>query len=677
VYDPDRSITEFSRALELFTDRRENIRHFLEYLNEPARDTILFFPGDGGNGKTLLLNILKRKYCKRLPEKSWERAKHLWESSGEEFIKYTDKAETQSAVPSALVDFRNDAVEGERPKDAFYALLMIRRDLVASGLKAEFPLFDFACVTYLFKKRMLTGDRLKSLFPPETIDLVSSLADTISQTTYGSLAKAVLGLFQRRFSEKLMLYLSKRKVSESDIAEIERMDPDKELLRELPRLFAQDLNTALEADLAPERIVLFFDTHEAFWGHERSLPTEEFFIRDEWLRRLLKNLNRERGIVAVVGSRDRPLWQEATSYKIKDSLIDVQAVGFLPVADADDYLRRAGVDDEGIRASLIRYAEVEAGQVHPLLIGLCADIALEAKAKGIALNAGDFVPGALDDKEIDESRDDKARRLIGRLLLYVGDELSYTVYLLSACRSFDRNIYFELGEKLRFDATEPAFRELTRFSFVWKSGQRGEGWYRIHDLMRRLLCEMNDQDVRRADEVLEKYYRARAEQGDSSASVEAIYHLNWVDGAKGVAEWTGAFERALQHSHYRLCRALVELRSEMALRLDFERALLSGYSGDYFKTLSAHSAAMEEYQSAVIAYDRALALVPSDPHALNNRGNVVLRLGDLQTGLARTRAAERSYRDAIASFDRALALAPDAWHVHNNKGNALESLAGC
>lgn len=48
------TITEGWRTLELFTNRREAIRLFSTYLNdEPPRKSILFFYGDGGNGKSL------------------------------------------------------------------------------------------------------------------------------------------------------------------------------------------------------------------------------------------------------------------------------------------------------------------------------------------------------------------------------------------------------------------------------------------------------------------------------------------------------------------------------------------------------------------------------------------------------------------------------------------------
>ena len=52
------SVTEGHHALALFTDRRDAIRRFCEYLNDdPPPSRILFFHGDGGNGKSLLLKL--------------------------------------------------------------------------------------------------------------------------------------------------------------------------------------------------------------------------------------------------------------------------------------------------------------------------------------------------------------------------------------------------------------------------------------------------------------------------------------------------------------------------------------------------------------------------------------------------------------------------------------------
>jgi predicted ATPase len=67
-------ITEHDRALALFTDRMHERRLFLRYLHaEPPHEQMLFFHGDGGNGKSLLLKLLKEGYCRRLPVTDWAR----------------------------------------------------------------------------------------------------------------------------------------------------------------------------------------------------------------------------------------------------------------------------------------------------------------------------------------------------------------------------------------------------------------------------------------------------------------------------------------------------------------------------------------------------------------------------------------------------------------------------
>lgn len=60
--DPEPSITEHWHAIRDFTNRSDEIRCFVEYLNvDPPKDTILFFYGDGGNGKSLLLGFLRER----------------------------------------------------------------------------------------------------------------------------------------------------------------------------------------------------------------------------------------------------------------------------------------------------------------------------------------------------------------------------------------------------------------------------------------------------------------------------------------------------------------------------------------------------------------------------------------------------------------------------------------
>lgn len=158
-----KTITEGWRALDLFTDREKAIRLFSSYLNDdPPRSQILFFYGDGGNGKSILLRFLREYCCKKLKPENWTWVKKLQD---EEFVEHIKEAEDTESVPVSLLDFGMSPRGDDCPQEAFSGLLMLRRALRGHGL--HFPLYDFgACLWYLHKTHKLTPERLKSLFPP-------------------------------------------------------------------------------------------------------------------------------------------------------------------------------------------------------------------------------------------------------------------------------------------------------------------------------------------------------------------------------------------------------------------------------------------------------------------------------------------------------------------------------
>jgi tetratricopeptide (TPR) repeat protein len=703
------TITEGWRALKLFTDRYEAIRLFSEYLNDdPPRERILFFYGDGGNGKSLLLRFLRERCCKRLRPDNWEWVKTL---PDEKFAEHIKNAEDLEPVPSAHLDFGMPPRGDDRPQEAFSGLLMLRRALAGYGLR--FPLYDFACVWYLHKTGKLTTEQLRSLFPAEEMDFIIEIVNAISGTSWGALGKAVLNVFGKHLRQRFTLYMQRRKLDEAQVEAIQRMDPESELMDQLPHLFAEDLNTAMSLDEAPKslsgksgkpelvrefpqqawterserleasdrpkRIALFFDTHEAFWGSQRNLSDDIFFQRDEWLRRLLGTLELSAGIVAVVAGRDRPRWAEASKFKIPEEYLDIQLVGHLSETDAAKYLERAGVADVAMRQCLVEYAQVAPNQVHPFYLGLCADVALAASEKGTTLTLEDF-RSALQTAETSPFEKggrgillNKGTELMNRLLRYVDAEVGYAVRALSACRAFDREIYFKLGDALNFQATEPAFQVLTRFSFVWPAERRGEGWYRIHDLLRRLARERGDEITRRADEVLEKYYRERGEAGESAAVAEAIYHANRLDWERGVDEWVTVFEDALELSNYGLCCALLEVRSELSVETDFCRGVVSSLEGNYFASLARYDEAEGKYLEAIAEYDKVLRYSPDFLDAHNNKGLTLKELGQLQKELSRYEEAFESYKKAIAALDEAIQRGGN-YIASCNMGNALSGL---
>lgn len=627
------SITEPRRALQHFTNRRGPIRHFAGYLNdEPAKEKILFFHGDGGNGKTLLLRFLKEKCCKRLDAGNWEYVKSL---EDDDFIGNFAGAAGSAEAPSSLIDFAMEPRGEYRPKEAFSALLKMRRDLSGSGLR--FPLYDFACTLYLHKTGRLTQERLKELFPQEAMDFVAESIDLIKEVPGAGLAKAVVGLFNKGLRDKFTLYMSARKVDEEQVREMQSMDPEADLYRLFPVLFAEDLNASMTLQGAPQRVALFFDTHEAFWEvAERRFSDDKYFIGDEWLRRLLRTLELGNGIVAVVAGREEPRWAEATRESIPAKHIDTCLVAGLSSDDAAAYPEKVGIDGREMKESLLTYAQARPEDVHPLLLGLCADIVLAAKNSGKEIEAGEF-------REVPDVAL-KGKELMDRLRRYIDKPTEYAISALSACRSFDQDLYISLMKGIdRYDTRE-SFDYLTGFSFVWDSEERGEGWYRIHDLMRRLAYEQKDPTTLEAHRFLTQYYRARGEQGDIAAIAERVYHANRLDSKDGISLWVTEMEQALRLSNYDLCRTLLGIRNELRQLDDFDRGSVSAHEGDYYASLSNHDDASIEYQESIASYDEALRRAPDDVGAYGNKGLALGRLGDLQSAFSQHEAALTSYR---------------------------------
>lgn len=491
-------ITEGPQVHDLFVDRFELKHRFASYLNDdPPCEQILFLHGDGGNGKSMLLRHLKKHYCKRLRPADWQRLKALPDRAA--VARGVTQTRSAVPVPSVLLDFNAPPCAEDRLQEAFSALLVLRRSLAEHRIR--FPLYDFACVWYLHRRRQLTAERLRDLFPTEEVDLIAEIAHYLSEKPLVLVANAALGAFTKHLRERFAVYTRRRRLTHAQIEAIEAME-ETELLEHLPIFMAQDLNVAMRVKRHYQRLVLFFDTHEVLWGTERDVLDHLYFRRDEWLRRLLTHVDLQQGIVAVVAGRDRPRWAEAGRFQIPEHYVDLRHVGHLSAADAAGYLQLAGVHDLRLREGLIAHTAADTNEVHPLLLGLCTSVVLRT--------IRDRLPSV--EVQADHLAEPR-REVMDRLLRYVGAEAGHAVAALSACPAFDRRTYFALARRLDFHASEPAFVELTRLSFVWPAPSCGDGWYRISDLLRRLHRECRNEVTRRAAGALRMDRSRRAHVG--------------------------------------------------------------------------------------------------------------------------------------------------------------------
>ncbi len=665
------------RKLQLFTDRHEFTRRFAFYLNEdPAREQILYFFGDGGNGKSLLLKHLQFHCCKRFTPEVWQELREIPEAKAAEvadFVRYA-KPKTYTPIPVVRHDFGLIPIKEDKPQDRFYGLLMLRRNLAASAkkYKFKFPNYDFACFWYLLNKGE-SDATLNQLFPNDLIDFLTPVVETFAGFPVVSQVAAGLKLIDKfgGIKRTMKLIQTRLGVSDEKADEIRRQDIDIELIDCLPKLFAGDLNAAMAGKHKPERLVMLFDTHEKLWDEKRNSQGAKFWYQDEWFRRLLRALDYKLGIVVAVAGRDSPVaqlrWPNAPRFPIPEHYIDAQLVWHLSPADAKDYLHKVEIDRPDLADAVIKYASVnpdeswENLQVHPFYLGLCADVVLAERRRGVELLSSDFarIP----------KLEHKTAELTDRLLMYVDREVRSAVHSLSACRAFDEDLYMKLGAGCHFQASSANFEILTSFSFVWNEPQRGERWYRIHELLRRLDSERDNEKTRRAHGVLEGHYR---ELGNRA---EAIYHANRLDWKRGVQEWVEVFNKALWLSRYRECESLLEVRGVLWIKSDFRLGWISQFEGGYYANFARYAEAKQEYLEALAAYDRKLILTPDDNYALNNKGNVLRSLGNLQAQLSEFEAAKQSYSDAIAAFNSVLLIAPDSTAAFSNKGNVLLSLS--
>jgi tetratricopeptide (TPR) repeat protein len=664
------------RKLQLFTDRHEFTRRFAFYLNEdPSPEQILYFFGDGGNGKSLLLKHLEFHCCKRFAPDVWQQWRELPESQAAEvanFVRYA-AAKTYTPIPAVKHDFGLIPIKEDKPQDRFYGLLMLRRNIAAATkkYKFKFPNYDFACFWYLLNKGE-SNATLNQLFPDDVAELVAPVVETFAEFPVVAQAVAVLKGIDKLGGIKRAMKLIQNRLGVSDekAEEIRRLDIDTELTDCLPKLFAGDLNAAMAGKNKPDRLVMLFDTHEKMWDEKRNSQGATFWYQDEWFRRLLRALDYRLGIVVAVAGRECPVtqlrWPNASKFPIPVDYIDAQLVWHLSPDDARDYLHKVEIDKADLADAVIKYASVNPDdswdnlQVHPFYLGLCADVVLAERRRGIELLASDFarIP----------KLENKTAELTDRLLMYVDREVRSAVHSLSACRAFDLDLYVKLGAGCHFQASSANFEVLTGFSFVWKSEKRGDNWYRIHDLLRRLDAERDNPKTRRAHEVLEGHYR---EVGDVA---EAIFHANRLDWERGVKEWQEVFDKALKKSRYKECEALLGVRDELWIKSDYWLGRVSRSEGHYYAQFARYVEAKQEYLETVAAYDRQLILTPDDDATLNSKGNALHRLGELQARLSEFEAAKLSYCDAIAALNSALLIVPDDIDVLRNKGIALKCL---
>lgn len=616
---------ERDRALELFRDRAEIIRRFALLLNEdPPPTRLLFLYGMGGNGKSLMLRYLEARCCVQLKAQDWIRVREL---PDDELAAGLAGVKPAKLVPVARIDFSARPAGENRPLEAFSGLFMLKRRLARFGVNT--PRFDFAAVTYLHKLGFDLRQRLPELFPKSELSLALGIADALLPVSPLQLTEQFYNAVNGRLDDLFTRKKVQQRLPKEEAQRILALLPEPDLLMEMPTIFAADLAAAVGPKGKHRRLVLLMDGHEAFSGEAiadpQSLVHAAALARDEWLRRLLGNLPLSQGVIAVISGRTRPLWAAAPVSRIPDNFIDLVHVGNLSADDAMTYLEDAGVAGEELRRALVAYASDRDG-VHPYYLGLCADGALAAAARGQALDPRSFQTSA----ELAARNTEMAGRLLG----WTQPHDEYRIMAVAACRSFTYETFCYLGEQLEFEHEWDDFARLVAFSFVrplsgGSAGTEARQAYVVHNLLRRALAGLRPKQLRRTHQVLAAWYAATAVGGDFTAQLEQIYHQGQLRSRVGIAQWLAAMDVSLATGRYDHGRALISLLADLPQGSEADRGRCA-----YRVAKASLGLGRAAEAETIIA-----SLPPSSPHGTLLRAEIAFVHGEFDRALTLARAA--------------------------------------
>lgn len=612
--------------LEAFTDRESIIREFCNYVNYAPPGKIIVLKGAPGNGKSILLRYLHRQCTRKIGRNTWT----SWDDCPDhEVIQLLKDADSVSPVPTAVIDFEFNATGSERPTDAICGLPMIRQQL--SGGFLRFPSFDFEWLLLLKKTKGFAIEPIERFIPWawDSGELLAALIGCFTKTPLASITAKFLQIYVRPGVDAWWSHHQQAaNILRGRLDNMLALDPN-ELLEDLPATLATDVRESYIHATAAEQLVpsiFLFDNIQVFAAGTEILSEELRFERDEWLRRLILSLDLSKTII-VMTTRGLPYWSEASVCSISTDRFTEVSIDNFTGPQAKQYLSKRELTDETVCTELIEAARVTTDEIHPMLLALCADLIMP----GNTLPQEAFVTTT--------GFHDRAKRTVRRFLRYADPELAEAIKLLSASRSFDKNLYFELSARHNYRGSETKWLHLTQLSFI----EQQNGRFALHPLLRRLIADVYPEAVRSAHESILKIY----EPEKPAHILDYIYHKYQCSPQDGVAFWFEQLRYAHDTDNYQLSKNLLSLETEIPLELPRDRSMFFRLAGQYNHIAGHHKIARSLY--AVV-----IGLLPTDD-TMSSAAEILER-AEVYIELANTEMELSLYDDATEHYKKSSSL---------------------
>ena len=368
-----------------FVDRKEFIEAFEKAFQiiDQKDYSILVYYGVAGIGKTSL-----RKELPTLLEKHSE-------------------SDRQTRVIWTSIDF---ATEQYRQP---YKFLEVLSSQLRQKYGIKFNSFDIALATYL-KKINPHSPLVKENYSEASI--VRDVLDICDEFVPVNLIPNVYNL-AKSLPERYQKWTLKRKEDFSKLPDLEST----EIYERLPVYLAHDLADHLKN--TSDSAVIFIDTYEALWEKERDKGS--FNSRDEWLRKLIENI--QKSCLWVICGKESLRWEEVDNDW--QNYLDQRKIGKLPEKDALDLLKQCGITEEDIQNVLI-----ESSEGVPYYLELSIDIYRKIKQKK--------QPTPENFAKVPEG-------IFSRFVKYLDREEKETLKVLSVPRYWNHELFKKLVKKFK------------------------------------------------------------------------------------------------------------------------------------------------------------------------------------------------------------------------------------
>jgi tetratricopeptide (TPR) repeat protein len=488
-------------ALDVFTDREELIAAFERNLahKKPEEHRVLVFYGDGGIGKTTLLQKLEQLHRQRCPQALMGRL---------------DLAGADTTPPDLL-------------------LYRLRRLFPT----IPFPSFSLALAEYgrRFRPEQVYGSDRKELLQGAGpyADVLAGGLEVLGQLSGVGLAVSTMkaaATAQRQLSE----WVQRR--AEPWLQRSQSLS-EEQMLAELPLQWARDFRQAISSQLEqdwddaitysgpPPLIAL--DTYEILWHSGMGRNGRRREPRERWLVDLVSELSE---VLWVIGGRDRLSWDEGYDQGWSEAC-EQHLVGQLSEEDARSFLAKRGIKEPAIVEKILRQA-----------VGVPFYLELETQLY-------DNTPAA---ERTPELFGGKQQEQIDRLLTHLDASERATLKLLAAFGIWDRELFSQAVTHFATGYPATAAAELGRF---WSIEPIGEGRWQLHNEMAHHLQADERQRDQGTFEAVHRWgfayfdgplegLEAKAIQADDAERLQrALQHARVIQPA---AEWAAWLEKRLE-----------------------------------------------------------------------------------------------------------------------------------